>query len=180
MLSSSERCLKTTLIFTARTTASRRKDKWCVAHYDAAQLVLTTIHLKSLEDYDENYQEELPEPEPELNSPVVGEKRQREEDEHEEQETRQSANDANKSDTAASAVSSATANTSNGSTNGTLQATQNSSAVSAPMGGGAGSVGSNFDALYIGDLQWVCSFCFYGFQCSETIIMYSLYTVDYG
>lgn len=92
---------------------------------------------------------------PEDISPVVGEKRQREEDEHDEQESHVQVNDGNKSDAAASAASSTTARSSNGSTNGIQVATQSSSAVAVPAGG-AGGANANFDALYIGDLQWVC------------------------
>ena len=101
---------------------------------------------QGLEDYEEPTQEQ--QPEPVKHSPVVGEKRQREEDEEEQPPRDRPRMD----DVKPLEQIRSTANGSNGNFNATTSA---SSMGSIPLGSGQA-----LDAVYIGDLQWVCDSCF--------------------
>lgn len=117
-------------------------------------MLMQALVLKSLEDYDENANNEMLE-EVAANSPVVGEKRQREEDEHDEQQPKHAPPSEIKTEPDSRAPSTVTArslsvNGGHSTGNGTASM---GAPMNNPMGGGQGS-----DALYIGDLQWVSVF----------------------
>lgn len=136
---------------------------------------ILTSDATALEQSHEEFQtpaEEKTQSEAAAHSPVVGEKRLREEDEHEQRDAQ---NDHQsipgfKSDSPSSAPP---GNATNGAQNGQTA-----------NGGAGGGNSGQFDALYIGDLQWVCTPpCFSSHVCSvsETtrcMRLFSQWTTD--
>lgn len=117
-----------------------------------SRMLITVLYvLKSLEDYDENANTDLVDDA--ATSPAVGDKRQREDDEHDEQQNKQPppAPVDVKLEPESRIQTSMTRSPS--SSGGHLAANGNAG-VGAPMGNTSGA-NQGFDALYIGDLQWV-------------------------
>ena len=128
------------------------------SHFSTPWAHILTRYVKSLEDYDENANVEMPE---DLSTaPVVGEKRQREDDEDHEQQNSSAAS----ADTEAESRTVSTT----GNTRSPSAPTVNSYAGANSNSGAGGVVNSpasgNQDALYIGDLQWVR--VYFDIQCS--------------
>lgn len=131
-----------------RTTASTSSQTRCVLRFSSYGLRRLTRD-KSI-GYEEPANEEAADTA--SHSPVVGEKRQREDDEHEQQEQHASSNGTKENSQEPQAISSSMRSPNPG-TNGSYGAAN--AAMGLP-GGGNQSGGQGFDALYIGDLQWVC------------------------
>ncbi len=106
--------------------------------------------MKALDDYDDDIKEE--EPEQASSTPSVGEKRPREEDEPEDQSN---SNFPIKHETRGESETQSFDTAVNGSVGGMNALTNGVAGV----GNAAGANTGQFDALYIGDLQWVRLLC---------------------
>ena len=91
------------------------------------------------------------------NSPVVGEKRLRDEDDSEQQRDGQNGNVLKSESSPTPAPS--------GQNGGAYSGGQMNGAAGA---GGSPAGSGQHDALYIGDLQWVCTLCFSSHVCSTS------------
>lgn len=115
------------------------------------EATLTHVLVSKPIGYDESVTQES---ETATHSPVVGEKRQREEDDDGEEHRGQPSNGSKAPSQEPQSIPTSMRSP-NAGTNGSFGANTGTSAMGMPGSGATG--GQNFDAVYIGDLQWVCT-----------------------